>query len=159
MQRCVLKLLLVKDGWTALHIAANKGFERIVKILLEHGANIHSQDDVLIFFFFLICFVILICCCSYLILVVVMERVGWLCVICFVLFLKLLFVKRGWTPLHWAACKCFADIVRTLLEHGSNIDFRDDVLIFFFLFFVFLFLIVIQLFQLRGRWLCVMSFF
>ena len=55
-----LKLLFGKWGWTALHLAAQKGFEEIVKILLEHGSNVDLQNNVLIFIFFLPIF---ICCC------------------------------------------------------------------------------------------------
>ena len=36
---------------TPLHLAADKGFEEIVKILLEHGSNIDLQNQVLIFSF------------------------------------------------------------------------------------------------------------
>ena len=43
---------LFKNEDTALHIAALSGSEQIVKILLEHGSNVHLQDKVLIFFFF-----------------------------------------------------------------------------------------------------------
>ena len=43
---------LLKNGMTALHIAAFKGFEQIVKILVDHGANFDLQEKVLIFFFF-----------------------------------------------------------------------------------------------------------
>ena len=42
---------------TALHFAAFKGFEEIVKILVEHGANVNLQTTVLIFFF-LVLFVV-----------------------------------------------------------------------------------------------------
>ena len=45
---------LLKHGKTALHIAAEKGFEQIMKILVEHGSNVNLQDAVFIFFFFLI---------------------------------------------------------------------------------------------------------
>ena len=34
---------LLKDGWSALHIAAWNGFEEIVKILVEHGSNVDLQ--------------------------------------------------------------------------------------------------------------------
>ena len=37
---------------TALHIAAYNGFEQIVKILVEHGSNVHLQDKVFSFSFF-----------------------------------------------------------------------------------------------------------
>ena len=43
---------LLKDGWTALQGAVEKGFEQIVKILVEHGSNVHLQTKVFIFFFF-----------------------------------------------------------------------------------------------------------
>ena len=47
---------LLKNGMTALHLAAAKGFEQIVKILLEKGSNVHLQNRVFIFFFHFICF-------------------------------------------------------------------------------------------------------
>ena len=37
---------LLKNGWTALRYAAERGFEQIVKILVEHGANVDLQDKV-----------------------------------------------------------------------------------------------------------------
>ena len=43
---------LLKTGWTALHYAAERGFEQIVKILVEHRSNINIQTKVFIFFFF-----------------------------------------------------------------------------------------------------------
>ena len=43
---------LLKYGWTALHIAASKGFEQIVKILIEYRSNINIGDKVFILFFF-----------------------------------------------------------------------------------------------------------
>ena len=46
--------LLLKDGGTPLHFAAAKGFEQIVKILVEHGSNVHLQDHSFDFLFFLI---------------------------------------------------------------------------------------------------------
>ena len=44
----------MKEGWTALHFAAKKGSKEIVEILIEHGASIHLQNEVLIFFFWFI---------------------------------------------------------------------------------------------------------
>ena len=41
---------------TALHYAAQRGFEQIVKILVEHGSIIDLQSTVLIFSFSFICF-------------------------------------------------------------------------------------------------------
>ena len=63
---------MLKYGNTALHIAAWRGYEPIAKILIEHGSNVHLQDQVLIFLFFLIfmflflCFsnFFICCCCS-----------------------------------------------------------------------------------------------
>ena len=43
---------LLKYGKTALHYATWRGFEQIVKILVEHGSNLDLQDPVFIFFFF-----------------------------------------------------------------------------------------------------------
>ena len=43
---------LLKDGMTALHIAASRGFEEVVKILIEHRSNINIQSKVFFFFFF-----------------------------------------------------------------------------------------------------------
>ena len=54
-----LNFFLLKDGSTALHFAAAKGFEQIAKLLLVHGSNIHHQDKVLIFFFSMMYFSLL----------------------------------------------------------------------------------------------------
>jgi len=32
------------SGWSALHIAAQGGFDAIVKMLVEAGANLNAQD-------------------------------------------------------------------------------------------------------------------
>ena len=43
--------LLIKDkfffpiGWTSLMYAANKGFQEVVKILLEHGSDIEARNN------------------------------------------------------------------------------------------------------------------
>ena len=59
---------LLKDGETALYLAADKGFEQIVKILVEHGSNLDLQINVFDFFFFdfdySLFFLIFICCCG-----------------------------------------------------------------------------------------------
>ena len=54
---CFFDLIFCQGGNTPLHYAADEGFEEIMKILVEHGANIDLQNEVLIFFsYFLICF-------------------------------------------------------------------------------------------------------
>ena len=66
---------LLKYGMTALHRAADRGFEQIVKILVEHGSNVHLQDKVFIFFFFdfdfnfyfFIFSHFFICCCDFIV--------------------------------------------------------------------------------------------
>ena len=69
----VTTFFLLKDGRAALHIAARNGFEKVVKILVEHGSNVLLQDTVLIFPFFDFCvsfslffliflFVVVVCC-------------------------------------------------------------------------------------------------
>ena len=35
-----------KDGWTALHIAAMRGHNDVVGLLLEAGSDIHAKDNV-----------------------------------------------------------------------------------------------------------------
>ena len=90
-------------------MAAEEGFKETVQILLEYGSNSDLQDEVLIFFFFL-CDGRCLCCSVF----------------------YLLFVKDGKTALHYAAEKGFEEIVKFVLEHGSNVDLQDQVLIFFF---------------------------
>ena len=48
---------LLKDGWTALHYAVRQGVEQIAKILVENGANLDLQTQVLIFFFLILIFI------------------------------------------------------------------------------------------------------
>ena len=51
-----LLILNQKDGTTPLYIAAQNGYEQIVQILLEKGANVDLADKVILlivsFFFF-----------------------------------------------------------------------------------------------------------
>ena len=57
--------------------------------------------------------------------------------ICFVSFLKLLFlIKDGWTPLHRAVNNSFEEIVNNFMEHQANISIQNKVFIFFLLFVV-----------------------
>ena len=64
---------LLKYGKTALHRAAFKGFEQIVKILVDHGSNVDLQKKVLISFFFDFHFEFFvfshffICCCDFIV--------------------------------------------------------------------------------------------
>ena len=37
-----------QDGWTALMIAAITGRTEIVRLLLDHGADVHHADNVII---------------------------------------------------------------------------------------------------------------
>ena len=71
------QLLFVQKEMTALHIAADKGFERIVKIFTEHSSNIDARDWVLIFFPF-ICFSYFLFVCVVISNFDVIERVRWL---------------------------------------------------------------------------------
>ena len=48
---------LLKDGDTALHLAAWKGFEQVVKSLVEHRSNGDLQNEVYIFFFLIFIFI------------------------------------------------------------------------------------------------------
>ena len=128
---------LLKYGWTALYTAAVKGFEQIVKFLVEHGSNVDLQTKVFIFFFFLISFFFVfshffICCCGF---IVGSFHVDceWVCCdiyLVFILFLTML--KDEQAALHTAADNGFEQIVKILIEHGSNVDLQNLVLIFFF---------------------------
>ena len=62
--------------------------------------------------------------------------VGMICffLFCFVLFFIFFFVKLG-TPLHLAVFKGYEEIVKFLIEHGSNVDLQDKVFVFFSFFF------------------------
>ena len=38
--------IYVQRGWSALHVASEKGHLEVVKCLLEKGANINDKDEV-----------------------------------------------------------------------------------------------------------------
>ena len=112
---------------TALHNAASKGFVETVKILIEHGPNVNLQDKVLIFFLiFVFSFVI----CD---IVLLLWEEGDAIIL---FFCKISFDQYGWTPLHFATLEGYEEIVKILIEHGSNVDLQEDVdfLFFFYLF-------------------------
>ena len=39
-------LSILQDGWSPLMIASENGYHEIVKVLIEQGANINSQNEV-----------------------------------------------------------------------------------------------------------------
>ena len=39
-------MLLLQDGWTALHIACVNGYTKVVQYLLTNGANLSATDKV-----------------------------------------------------------------------------------------------------------------
>ena len=140
----LLTFFLLKDGVTALHIAAWNGFEQIVKILIEHGSNVGLQTKVLIFFSFGFHFHFFVFLISNFVVVgslLVVSCLLWMIVLCDIYFIfnnffNILFLlKDGETALHFATWKGFEQIVKILVEHGSNIDIQTKVLIFFFFFF------------------------
>ena len=167
---------LLKYGITALHIAAEKGFEQIVKILVEHGSNLHLQEQVLIFFFFWFWFwffvfflISLFVDCDFI--VGFVSCWLWMVVCYLILFLfffltTFFLLKNGWTALHLAVFKGSEQIVKILVEHGANVHLQDSVFWFWFwflcFFFWFLYLLIVilllGLFHVDCEWLCVIWF-
>ena len=165
---------LLKNGMTALHSAAFNGFEQIVKILVEHGSNVNLQDEVLIFFFWFL-FLFLLFFPTFLFVVVGSLLVCFMLILngCVVLILILFLffflttfflLKDGMTALHFAAGEGFEQIVKILIEHGSNVDLQDQVLIFFFIsvvfshFFICCCGFIVGLFHVDCEWLCYVIF-
>ena len=102
---------LLKYGETALHRAAGGGFEQIVKILIEHGSNVHLQTSVLIFFswfwfYFFVFSHFFICCCGFIIgcfVLIVNGCVVWYLILFCSFFNNFLFVK-GWMDRSSLSC-------------------------------------------------------
>ena len=147
----LITLFLLKNGMTALHIAAFKGFEQIVKILVEHGSNVHLRATVLIFFLF-----IFICCCGF---IVGLFHVDceWLCCVdiyfVFILFLNNFLFVKGWRD---RSSLCYFQRFWTNCENScwTWIQCSSSKYSFQFLFlFLFFFLMIFILF------LCFFSFF
>ena len=103
-----------KDGWTAVHWAAQKGYLDVLKLLHSNGANIHQEtsDDTN-------------CIMSASLGTGDCKTVTWLiqqgvdvnhC------------NKDGWTAVHWAAQKGYLDVLKLLHSNGANIhqETSDD---------------------------------
>ena len=119
----------VKYGRTPLWIAAFKGDEQIVQILLEKGkANVDLPDQVLllfVFFFFFFFF-------------------------SFSFFYFVFNVKYGRTPLFMATWKGHEQIVQILLEKGkANVDLANKVIV---LFVIILNLLILFFQSLQWKW-------
>ena len=101
-----------KTGETPLYIAAQKGCEQIVQILLEKGKpNVDLAEEVLFSNYFNL----------------------WVGDFSFFFFILSIFdvnVKDGRTPLYIAAQKGYDQIVQLLLEKGKpNVDFTSQVIL------------------------------
>ncbi|XP_060789001.1 fibronectin type 3 and ankyrin repeat domains protein 1 [Neoarius graeffei] len=101
-----------KMGLTPLMVAAQKGFIRIVHILLEHGADIHMKNGSGKNCMMLACFA------GHLDIVKHLHKFGatW--------------QSRdlsGCTPLHWAADGGHLPIIVYMIEDGCEVDVRDSV--------------------------------
>ena len=124
----------VKDGTTPLYIAAQKGHELIVQLLLEkRKANINSQREVLFsfsFFFFEKYFWIWKC--------LNIQNIWNLFDTTFLenTFFIIFNFKDGATPLFIAAQEGHEQVVQLLLEKGKpSVDLADQVNLFIWFFF------------------------
>ena len=99
------------EGGTPLHIAADRGYLRIVEFLLEHGANPNMKNN------------------YGRTPLHIAAMYGHLEVVEFLLEHGANPNVRnnyGYTPLHFAVDGCFVDVVRVLLEHGADPTIRDN---------------------------------
>jgi len=100
-----------KEGWTPLHYACSNGYESIVSILLEKGANVNEKDiDG--------CTPLHNACIN-----------GYGSVVS-ILLEKGANVnekdKTGYTPLHYACCNSYENIVELLLDNGAEIEYNEE---------------------------------
>ncbi|KAI5624626.1 fibronectin type 3 and ankyrin repeat domains protein 1 [Silurus asotus] len=101
-----------KLGLTPLMVAAQKGFTRMVHILVEHGADIHiknaSGKDALM----------LACFAGHLDIVMQLRQLGatWQAQ-----------DVAGCSPLHWAVDGGHVPVVTYMIQNGCEVDVRDNV--------------------------------
>ena len=109
----------VKNGATPLFIAAFKGHEQIVQLLLEKGKpNVDLANQVIL----------------------LIVSFSFFSLSHFSIFFKKN-VKTGVTPLYIAACNGHEQIVQILLDKGEpNVDLADQVILLIVSFFFFHFL-------------------
>ncbi|KAF7704250.1 hypothetical protein HF521_021322 [Silurus meridionalis] len=101
-----------KLGLTPLMVAAQKGFTRMVHVLVEHGADIHiknsSGKDALM----------LACFAGHLDIVMQLRQLGatWQSQ-----------DIAGCSPLHWAVDGGHLPVVTYMIQNGCEVDVRDNV--------------------------------
>ena len=128
---------LLKNGWTALHYAADRGFEQIVKILVEHRSNINIQTKVFIFFFFLKIF---FCCNSW----DLLNCDGWVEWFGVVFFFETFFFLIFFYCVRMGKQCLMLQKIRTLLNWSSNWRFYFFYFSLFFFFFWFYFWVEVE---------------